>query len=151
MGIETAFGPSGQTTASGRRTTDEREEYISLNAVTKGDIVQLDSATAGSMLGYSVVKVRQPATAALKFGRFAVALEDVAAAKTGKFGRVGRFQCLTVGAAALGSSYAATNASDVLTAVAATQKVIAIALETTGGAGLAWMDFDGENGFGNEA
>jgi len=138
VGLETAIAP-----ALGHHPTVEREECLSIAAVTLGDLVALDAATAGSVSGGNVYKVRQPVTGDLIAGEFGVALEDVAAGKYGKFARRGRVKMLMAAATALGANLSATNASDAATASATTQKVIAKCRVLTSAAGLTDVDFDG--------
>lgn len=127
----------------------ERTTYkmISTNAVVAGDLVVVDG-TVGTNVVFDTVK--QPATADLDHGIFAVALETVATAGTGLFLFRGIVDGQTTGTPAVGAALAAANGADTFAASSTTNKILGFAL-VTGTTTPTSILFNGIEGFGNDA
>lgn len=142
-------GP-GDVRFASKAVTRQLTNYAT--AITKGDVVAINEAVVDSDTN-EFDTVKQPVTADLDAGIFAVALEDVAASAQGMFALRGRIEVRTNGAIALGDNLGPVNAQDYLDQVApgaaANAKVIGKPLETqASGENLTLCEFDGINGFG---
>lgn len=144
MTVSTIAGPGNV----GLHIETHDARMTSTNAVTKGDVVSVTTATVDSTTDrYDTVG--QPVTAELEFGLFAVALEDVAAGGEGWFRFKGVVDALITGTPAVGAAVAAGNASDALGAIATNEKCLGYMIELGVDATLKKVYFDGIAGFGH--